>query len=124
MSIPPLSSTTSITNWEQILYCLNTLSFMERWWNGVGNSTRMALKSLNLHTYILKNDLKMPKSLKSPHGAGVEPNSVSYFCPVLFSVSVHLLDHSGISGSGGCCQLPKTTLAHLCPHQPGWRDSS
>lgn len=80
------------------------------------------MKSLILHTYILKNDPKMPKSLKSPHGAGMEPKSVSYFYRVLCSVSAHLLHHSGISGSresGGCCQLPKTTLAHLCPHQPG-----
>lgn len=98
---------------------------MERWENGVGNSTRTALKSLILYIYILKNDQKVPKSLKSPHGAGVEPKSVCYFCHVLCSVSAHLLDHSGVSGSGGeGCQLAKTTLAHLCPHQPGWRDPS
>lgn len=99
MSILSLSPSTSMTNWEQILYFLNTLPFTERWWNGVGNSTRMALKSLILHIYVLKNDQKVPKSLKSPHGAGVEPNSV-YFCHVLCSVSAHLLDHSGIRGRG------------------------
>ena len=73
---------------------------MEGWWNVAGNSARMAVESLILYTDTLKNDQKVSKYLTSLRRVWVEPNSViCYFCPVLSSVSAHLLDHSEASGS-------------------------
>lgn len=65
-----------------------------------GNSARMAVESLILYTDTLKNDQKVSKYLMSLLRVWVEPKSViCYFCPVLSSVSAHLLDHSEASGS-------------------------
>lgn len=70
----------------------------------------------------LSRMIKVSKYLKSLHKVGVELKSVVwYFCHVLGSVSVHLFDHSGMSGSSESRGLStcNTTTAHPWPLQPG-----